>query len=136
MNRAIWIGCLLCAVVAAVVHAADPKPPWQRLLTGDDAKKAARLQQRIGELKAADQYAEAVRVYEELLALRTKVQGAEHWETVSDRWSLMALKKVAPLPAEKRADWRQAARADAEAGSLVQKGQYAKALPLRQERLK
>jgi tetratricopeptide (TPR) repeat protein len=127
---------LLGLSLAVVAHAADSKPPWQRLLSGDDAKKAARLQQRIEELEAADRYAEAVRLQEELIALRTKVQGAEQWETVSEEWALTALKKVAALTEEKRAGWRQAARAAAEAGSLVQKAQYGKALPLWQERLK
>jgi hypothetical protein len=122
--------------LAAVAPAADSKSPWQRLLTGDDAKKAARLQQRIEELEAADQYTEAIRLQEELLALRTKVQGAKHWETANQKWALMASKKIAALPAEKRAGWRQAARATAEAKSLEQKAQYAKALPQRQERLR
>ena len=35
---------LLGLSLAVVAHAADPKPPWQRMLSGDDAKKAARLQ--------------------------------------------------------------------------------------------
>jgi hypothetical protein len=35
---------LLGLSLAVVAHAADSKPPWQRLLTGEDAKKAARLQ--------------------------------------------------------------------------------------------
>jgi hypothetical protein len=142
MNRVIWMACVLCGVVAAPVGAdspnprTDPKPPWQRLLTGDDAKKAAGLQKRIQELDAADKYAEAIGLQEELLALRTNVQGAEHWETVTEKWSLTALKKVAALPAEQRAGWRQAMRGDVEAKSLAQKAQYGKALPLWQERLK
>jgi len=35
----------------------DPKPQWQRRLTGDDAKKAAELEKRVGELEDADKYA-------------------------------------------------------------------------------
>jgi tetratricopeptide (TPR) repeat protein len=127
---------LLGMSLAVVAHAVDSKPPWQRLLSGDDAKKAAALKKQIEKLEAADRYAEAIKLSEELFALRTKVQGAEHWETVNQKWALTALKKVAPLPAEKRAGWRKAARAAAEAESLVQKAQYGKALPLKQERLK
>jgi hypothetical protein len=127
---------LLGLSLAVIAHAADSKPPWQRLLTGEDAKKAAGLQQRIEELEAADKYAEAIRLQEELLALRTKVQGAEYWQTVNQKWALAALQKVAALPAEKRAGWRQAARGAAEVESLVQKAQYVKALPLMQERVK
>ena len=126
---------LLGLSLALVALAADSKPPWQRLLTGDDTKKAAGLQQRIKELETAGQYTDAIKLSEELLALRTKVQGAEHWETINQKWALTAVKKVAALPAEKRAGWRQAARGAAEAGSLEQKGHYAKALPQRQGRL-
>jgi hypothetical protein len=47
MKPTLWIGCVLGAVLAAPVGAddpkpsADPKPPWQRLLTGAEAQKAA-----------------------------------------------------------------------------------------------
>ena len=87
-----------------------PKPQWQRLLTGADARKAADLEQRIKKLEAADKYAEAIRLHEELLALRTQVQGADHWQTVGAKWELATTTRVAALPAEKRAGWRQAAR--------------------------
>jgi tetratricopeptide (TPR) repeat protein len=127
---------LLGLSLAVVAHAADTKPPWQRLLSGDDAKKAAGLQQRIEELDAADKYTEAIRLQEELLALRTKVQGADHWETVDEKWALTALQKVSALTAEQRAGWRQATRGAAQARSLEQKAQHEKALPLKQERLK
>jgi tetratricopeptide (TPR) repeat protein len=115
---------------------ADPKPPWQRLLTGDDAQKADDLNQRIEALAQADRYADAIAAAEELLALRTKVQGAEHWQTVNEKWQLAALKKIAALPAEKRAGWRQAAEGAATAQALVQQAQYGKAVALWQERLK
>jgi tetratricopeptide (TPR) repeat protein len=130
------MACVLCGVVTAAAGSDAPKPPWQRLLTGDDAKKATGLQQRIEELENGDQYAEAIKRSEELLALRTKVQGAEHWQTIDQKWSLTALKKVAALPAERRAGWRQSVRGAAQAGSLVQKAQYTEALPRWQERLK
>jgi len=115
---------------------ADPKPQWQRLMTGDDARKADDLEKRTGELENADKHAEAVVAAEGLLALRTRVQGADHWETVNQKWRLVALRKVAALPQEKRQGWRKAAQGDAEAQDLEQKIQHAKALPLRQQRLK
>jgi len=114
----------------------DPKPPWQRLLTGANAQKAADLKTRIAELEAADNYAEALRQREELLALRTREQGAEHWQTVNEKWALTATNKVAALPKEKRAGWRLAAMGAAAARPLEQKAQYGKALALCQERLK
>jgi len=114
----------------------DPKPPWQRLLTGANARKAADLEKRIGELEAADKYAEALRQREELLALRTREQGAEHWQTANEKWALTAMTKVAALAEEKRTGWRQAAKGAAAAGRLEQQGQYGKALPMKLEQLK
>jgi len=114
----------------------EPKPPWQRLLTGTDAQKAADLVKRITELEAADNYGEAIRLFEELLTLRTRLQGAGHWETVDAKWQLAARKKVAALLPEKRAGWRQAYQGAVAAQRLVQQAQYGKALALWQERLK
>ena len=47
-------------VLAAALSAAAEEPAWKRVLQGEDAKKAEQLQKRIGELEAADNYAEAV----------------------------------------------------------------------------
>jgi hypothetical protein len=114
----------------------EPKPQWQRLLTGADARKAADLERRIAELEAADKYAEAFRLREEMFALRMREQGAEHWQTVTAKWDLAATKKVAALPEEGRAAWRQTAQGAAAAGRLEQQALYGKALSLRLERLK
>jgi tetratricopeptide (TPR) repeat protein len=119
-----------------VAFADEPKPQWQRMLTGDDAKKADELQKRIAELEAADKYAAAIQPREELLALRKKLQGDDHWETLIEKWTLVALKKVAALPEEKRSVWRKTLHGANEAGLLEQKAQHFKALPLRQECLK
>jgi len=115
----------------------DPKPPWQRLLTGADARKAADLVTRILELEAADNYAEAIRLREQLLALRTRVQGADHWQTINEKWNLAATTKVAALPEEKRAGWRLAVKGAVAAVRLEQQqAQYGKALALKLEGLK
>jgi tetratricopeptide (TPR) repeat protein len=127
-----WLGLAL----AVVARSGDPKPQWQRLLTGADARKAADLEKRIAEREAADNYAEAIRLREELLALRTREQGAEHWQTVDARWVLTATKKVATLPPEKRAGWRQTAQGGVAARRLEQQAQFGKALAMWQERLK
>jgi len=127
---------LLGLSLAVVAQADDPKPQRQRLLTEDDARKAADLGKRSAELENADRYAEVIVAAEELLALRTKVQGADHWETVSQKWRLGALKKVAALPDEKRLGWRKGQLGAEGARRLEQNAQYAKALPLQQERLK
>src|SRR5262245_23674588 len=110
-----------------------PKPPYQRLLQGDDAKRAAALMEQIKAVEQADQYDEAIERCEELLALRTRVQGADHWETVNDHLLLETFRKVAAQPAEKRASWHKAVRGSFEANELEAKGQYARAEPLWQD---
>src|SRR5262249_9527623 len=99
-----WLGLFLTFGVRAddSKSKADTKPQWQPLLIGEDAKKAADLEKQIGELANADRYPEAIRAGEELLTLRTKGQGTDHWETVNHQGDLVALKKVAALPREKR----------------------------------
>jgi hypothetical protein len=64
------------------------KPPYQRLLPGDDAKQAAELAKQVTEREAAGDFAGEVQAAKELLALRERVQGADHWETVNARWRL------------------------------------------------
>jgi tetratricopeptide (TPR) repeat protein len=134
---------LMAALSLAVVATSDEpksptnaKPQWQRLVTGADADKVAELDKRLLELEAADNYAEAIRVAEELLTLLTRLQGSDHWHTVNVKWHLIAAKKVAVLPKEKRAGWRQAFQGEFAAERLEQKAQYGKALPLQRERLK
>src|SRR5690349_6292085 len=88
IRSVIVVGSWLTAV-GFVVLAQEPKPAeskkpqWQRLLTGDDAKTAEKLQQQINKSQAADDYAAAIKAAEELLVLRTKVQGGDHYETVN-----------------------------------------------------
>src|SRR5262249_13164775 len=90
-----WLGLSLPVVVGAddSKSTAGAKPPWQRLLTGDDARKGTELEKRIDELVNADKYVEAMRAGEELFTLRTKVQGTDHWQTVTVKWGLVELKK-------------------------------------------
>ncbi len=141
MSRTLLVALLgLSPVVLALgdepKQGAGPKPPWQRLLTGADAQKAADLEKRIAELEAADNDKAVIRAREELLALRMREQGAEHWQTVDQKWALATATKVAALAEEKRAGWRQAAQGVATAGRLLQQAEYGKALLLWQERLK
>jgi tetratricopeptide (TPR) repeat protein len=123
-------------LTAALVTAAAEEPAFKRVLQGEDAKKAAELEKRIGELEAADNYAEAARAARELAELRARVQGAGHWQAADARRQVQTLEKLAGLPAEQRAGWRQAARGPVTAGRLEQQARYGEALALRQERLR
>jgi tetratricopeptide (TPR) repeat protein len=62
--------------------------------------------------------------------LRREVLGPAHFETVNDEWRLKTFRKVAPMPAEERADYRSAGIMRQQAITLNAQGKYAQALPL------
>lgn len=70
--------------------AADELPPYKRLLSGEDGRKAVEMHNQVGDLDDADKYAEAITLAQELLALRTRLQGKDHYETVNVRWLFLA----------------------------------------------
>ena len=82
---------LVLAVSAATVLAQDPTanapqpPPWQRVLKGDEAKRVEALEKSIQDLEKKGQFAEAIAPAREVLAIRGRVQGEDHWETVNAR---------------------------------------------------
>jgi len=126
-----------------VLAAADPppvpsgvKPPYQRLLTGDDAKKAVELERQAAAAVEADDYRTAIKASEELLALRTRAQGRDHWETVMEWWTLETRKKISAMPAENRAVWRKAVQGAVKAQELGKKGAYGEARALLEEALR
>jgi tetratricopeptide (TPR) repeat protein len=88
----------VCLGVSGLVQAADGKlkeaPPWQLLLQGADAREAQQLQAAIDRCFAAGQFEDALKRAEQLLALRARVQGADHWQAVEARWSAEAIRLV------------------------------------------
>src|SRR5262245_53611977 len=78
------------------------KPQYERLLQGDDAKRAAELNQQIENAERTSQFDKAIDQSQKLLALRTRLQGADHWETVNERWVLDGRRKVYGLSGENR----------------------------------
>ena len=87
---------------------AQPPAPGLRKLTGDDAKRAEELDKAIEAALKADRWDEAIARAEELLALRTRVQGPKHFETVNAEWRLKTLRRVAPMPHEDRVAYQSA----------------------------
>jgi tetratricopeptide (TPR) repeat protein len=125
--------------LAGSARADDPapdtsKPPFERLLQGDE-KAAAALQLKIASLEGADQYVEAARAAEELAALRARVQGADHWQA-RDAWLKVAtLKTIGGLGNEERAEVRQADAVTRQADNLRAQGKHADAQPLYEKAL-
>jgi CHAT domain-containing protein len=136
MFRSVVLALAWYVTVGLCVSGDEPKKPqWQRMLTGDDAKRVEKLHQKMNGLEAADDYTGAITVADELLTLRTKIQGDDHHETVSLKHQITALRKLAALPPDKRGGWRAALAGAAEARQLEAKGRYADAQPLRRTRL-
>jgi tetratricopeptide (TPR) repeat protein len=111
----------------------EAKPPWQRLLAGQDARKAQQLQEKAGRAMVEDRFADAAEAAGQLLDLRQRVQGKDHWETIETRVHLETFRKLADLPVGGRKAFLQSIRLEQQAGELEGKGQYQRAEPLRQE---
>ena len=107
--------------------------PGSRELTGDDARRAKELDKAIKAALKADRWEEAIARGEELLALRAKVKGPKHFETVSAEWRLEALRRVARKSKEDRAAYQSADTMVEQAEALGGQGKYAAAEPLREK---
>src|SRR5687768_8290078 len=98
MSRTLVISALaslLCMISAA---RSDDAPPLKRL-TGADAERALALDKKIRELDLANNYEAAAEPCRELLELRSRLQGADHWEPVDVRWRLRSLERLAKMTA-------------------------------------
>lgn len=116
-----YVLLLILLTVNTSPAAADPpakdslaaKPPWQRMLQGEDLRKANELQKQIDKHWEAVEFQQALKLAEDLLALRERVQGADHWEAAEARWKFKTIQsiltwslsdqiEIAALPALKR----------------------------------
>jgi tetratricopeptide (TPR) repeat protein len=112
-----------------------PKPAGQRVLQGDDAVRAAELDKAITAGLKAGCWAEAIVRAEELHALRARVQGPKHFETVDEEWRLKTLSQVALMPHEDRVAYESADTMDKQAEALYAQGKYAQEQPLHEKAL-
>jgi tetratricopeptide (TPR) repeat protein len=137
MSDPLWrtlIGLLVGPVALVMLLSAEEpvpqKPPWQRLLQGDDARKARTLDERLQELQEAGKFEEALAVAEELAALRVRVQGADHWQAVDARYTTEALRKAIRAGKDDRADYAASFASERRADALVRTARYREAQPL------
>jgi tetratricopeptide (TPR) repeat protein len=112
----------------------QPRPPWQRLLQGAEAKMVE-LQGRVEQLQGAGKWDEALRAAEELLQLRQKVQGKDHWQAVDARWQTMALRAVARQGKEGQQEYAGLPALEREADALLARGRPREAEALRRKAL-
>ena len=114
---------------------ARPPAPGLRRLTGDDARRADGLDKAIDAALKADRLDQVIARAEELLAMRTRAQGPNHFETVIEEWRLKTMRRVASMPKEDRAAYRSAATMSEHAQTLDAEGKYAAAQPLYEKAL-
>ena len=77
-------------------------PPWKRYLAGENAAQVRRLAQQRFELFRAGKYREAIEPASEAAEIRTRLQGADHWQAADARRIVDDLRMVAALPEEGR----------------------------------
>jgi tetratricopeptide (TPR) repeat protein len=125
------LGCLVGLPAAAAAGAEPPaKPPWQRLLQGDDARKAEDLEQRLGSLQEAGKFEEALPVARQLAQLRGRLQGADHWQAVSARQAVEAVRRALRQPRDGRQEYADSFAWGRQAQVLTQRARYREAHPL------
>jgi hypothetical protein len=108
------------------------KLPWQRLLQGEDDKKATQQEKQLTQLQEAGKFDDALKVAEALAELRTNVQGADHWQTVNARAAVEALHRVLRATPEQQQNYQRTFALERQAEALADKGNYRDAQPLRE----
>jgi CHAT domain-containing protein/tetratricopeptide (TPR) repeat protein len=111
-----WMRCIVRAWLAVLAYfvlardaAAQPArgpgqdlPPWKRQLTGDAAARVAKLEQQIGQLRREGRFAEAIEPAGAVAEIRTRDQGADHWQAADARRGVDDWRTIAALPEEGR----------------------------------
>ncbi len=104
--------------------------PYQRLLKGDDAQEVATLEAKVISLQHEGKFAAAVTPAEQIVAIRLRVQGQDHWETTDARQTLDLCRHLAALSRDDQDDYLAALKLVDEALGLEEKGQVQEAEPL------
>jgi CHAT domain-containing protein/Tfp pilus assembly protein PilF len=125
----------LAALGVGAGAAGVPVPPYKRMLQGADAKRAQALEERIWELWAAGKFEDAIKPAAEVLALRQRAQGKDHWEASDAARQVETLRVATALSADKRAALARAPELLAEGVGLHSGGKYAEAETLLREAL-
>lgn len=135
-------GVALASIIAAVAPTTpaqevqlEIKPPWQRVLQGENAKKAAGFEKRIAQLEAEDKYPGAIDVASELISFRKSVQGGDHWETIDADIRLQTARIIAMWPVQQRTEWRRVLALGAKATALWKADRNVDAQPLLEQYL-
>jgi tetratricopeptide (TPR) repeat protein len=88
------------------------------------------LQARLERSWEVGDFRDAAAAARQILQLREKEQGAQHWQIVEARWLLVAMERAGAAPAEDRAAFREVPRLRRQAEELTVKRQYLQARSL------
>jgi tetratricopeptide (TPR) repeat protein len=140
VGLACWLGA--AAPMGQPARAADPaggagtsRPPWQRLLQGADATKAAELDDQVAAAWQAGKWEEALRGAGQLLELRKRAQGKDHWEAIDAHWQVEELQAVRRQAKEVQDQYAGLPALDREGDALFTRGRYREAQPLLEKAL-
>jgi tetratricopeptide (TPR) repeat protein len=114
---------------------APPKPPWQRLLQGDDARHARELEQRLLPLLEAGKFEEALPVAQKLAQLRERLHGADHWEAVNARQAVEVVRRALRQVKGRREEYAASYAWERQADAFVKRARYPEAQPLLEKAL-
>jgi len=99
-------------------------------LTGLDAIRVKFLEGTFAKLVETGQFTAALTPARSILELRTRVQGADHWQTAEARWDLQTVEQAIRKPAADQAELAHAVRFVHQGDDLYQRSGYAEAEPL------
>jgi tetratricopeptide (TPR) repeat protein len=139
--RASWLAAVVLSIASSARGQTPAQPPSKQFtsrpirLTGDDARRSEELDMAIGAALLADRWDEGIARTEELLALRVKIQGPKHFETVNTEWRLKTLRRIAPMPKDDRAAYLSAVAMNEQVEALNAQAKYAQARPLSEKAL-
>jgi Flp pilus assembly protein TadD len=134
-----WIRCIVQAVIAVVGGlvlsggaTAQPArgpgqeiPPWKRQLSGEAAAQVAKLEQQIAQFRRGGRFTEAIEPARAVAAIRTRLQGADHWQSADADRAVVDLCKIAALPEEGRKGLASVGELEQQARAEYQRGHYA-----------
>jgi tetratricopeptide (TPR) repeat protein len=130
------VATLIVTIATAVSGQTSAPPTGKQIaqglmkLNGDDEKRAKELDEQIDTAMKGGRWEEAIARAEELVALRTRVQGPKHFDTANAQWRLMTLRRVVLMPREDRIAYRSARTKYVQAEAYADEGKYAQAQPL------
>ena len=106
-----------------------------RRLSGEDARRVEELEKAVAAAFDEQRWDEAIAQSEQVVALRTRVQGPKHFETVDAEWRVRKVRQLALMSKEDRAVHRSAFDLQNKAEVLKGQGKHGQAEPLLEKAL-